>query len=103
MIIDVVRLLRAPEGKERIHRLFPPLAGMEQTARALRLLLEEQMKDKGQIVGVWQWQGEMAPWRTPQGQRSLKRCPGNYFQQEVFVPTATATLHRDAILPRMLF
>ena len=44
-LADVVRLLRTPKGKERVHRLFPPLSGMEQTARALRLLLEEQMKD----------------------------------------------------------
>ena len=44
-LADVVSLLKSPEGKERIHRLFAPLYGMEQTARALRLLLEEQMKD----------------------------------------------------------
>ena len=44
-LADVVRLLKAPEGTERISRLYPPLGGMEQTAHALRLLLEEQMKD----------------------------------------------------------
>lgn len=44
-LAEVIGLLKAPEGKERIHRLFPPLGGMEQTARALRLLLEEQMKE----------------------------------------------------------
>jgi hypothetical protein len=44
-LADVVRLLKAPEGTEGISRLHPPLGGMEQTARALRLLLEEQMKD----------------------------------------------------------
>lgn len=44
-LADVVRLLDSPEGKERIHRLFPPLGGMEQTARALRLLVAEQMKE----------------------------------------------------------
>jgi hypothetical protein len=44
-LADVVRLLRAPSGTERISRLFPPLGGMEQTARRLRLLLEERMKD----------------------------------------------------------
>jgi hypothetical protein len=44
-LADVVRLLKSPKGKEPIHRLLPPLSGMEQTARALRLLLEEQMKD----------------------------------------------------------
>jgi hypothetical protein len=44
-LADVVRLLKAPEGKERISRLFPPLSGMENTAHALRLLLEEQMKE----------------------------------------------------------
>jgi hypothetical protein len=44
-LADVVRLLKAPEGTEHIHRLHPPLGGMEQTARALRLLVEEQMKD----------------------------------------------------------
>jgi hypothetical protein len=42
---DVVRLLKAPEGKEPLHRIYPPLSGMEQTARALRLLLEDQLKD----------------------------------------------------------
>jgi hypothetical protein len=45
-LAEVVGLLKAPEGKERIHRLFAPLHGMEQTARALRLLLEEQIKEE---------------------------------------------------------
>jgi hypothetical protein len=45
-LADVVRLLKVPEGTEAISRLYPPLGGMEQTARALRLLLEEQMKDE---------------------------------------------------------
>jgi hypothetical protein len=40
-----LRAAGAPEGTERISRLYPPLGGMEQTARALRFLLEEQMKD----------------------------------------------------------
>ena len=31
-----------------------------------------------------------------QGQRPLKCCPGKDFQQEVFVPTTTAALHRQA-------
>ena len=44
-LADVVRLLKAPEGTEPISRLHAPLGGMEQTARALRLLLEEQMRD----------------------------------------------------------
>jgi hypothetical protein len=44
-LADVVRLLKAPEGKEKVHRIHPPLGGMEQTARGLRLLLEEQMKE----------------------------------------------------------
>ncbi len=44
-LTDVVRLLKSPEGTEPISRIRPPLGGMEQTARALRLLLEEQMKD----------------------------------------------------------
>ncbi len=63
-LADVVRLLNAPEGKERISRIHPPLGGMEQTARALRLLIEEQMKDDEPksslkedakaLVGMWQ-------------------------------------------------
>lgn len=44
-LADVVRLLKAPEGTERISRLYAPLGGMEKTAHALRLLLEEQMKE----------------------------------------------------------
>ena len=44
-IAEAVRLLGAPEGKIRISRPLPPLAGMEQTARALKLLLEAQLKD----------------------------------------------------------
>ena len=31
-----------------------------------------------------------------QGQRSLNRCSGKDFQQEVFVPTTTAAFHRQA-------
>jgi hypothetical protein len=42
---DVVRLLKNHKGNENIARINSPLAGMEQTARALRLLLEEQMKE----------------------------------------------------------
>lgn len=44
-LADVVRLLKSPRGKVAIHRRLPPLGGMEQTARALRLLLGERMKD----------------------------------------------------------
>lgn len=40
---DVVRLLEHPEGKHTLHRLYAPLLGAEQTARALRLLLKEQL------------------------------------------------------------
>jgi hypothetical protein len=40
---DVVRLLERPEGTMPIHRLHDPLAGCEQTAKALRLLLREQL------------------------------------------------------------
>jgi hypothetical protein len=42
---EVVRLLKFPLGKEPIHRIHAPLSGMEQTARALRLLLEEQLRE----------------------------------------------------------
>ena len=48
-LADVVRLLDAPEGKEHISRIHPPLGGMEQTARALRLLIEEQMRDESKL------------------------------------------------------
>ncbi len=41
-VADVVRLLERPRGTEDIHRIYPPLAGAEQTARALILLLREQ-------------------------------------------------------------
>src|SRR5262245_50451454 len=44
-LADVVRLLRNIQGKEGIARINAPLAGMEQTARALRLLLEEQLQE----------------------------------------------------------
>lgn len=44
-LADAVRLLKNPEGKEPINRIYPPLVGMEQTARALRLLLEEQIRE----------------------------------------------------------
>jgi hypothetical protein len=41
---DVVRLLERPEGELKVARRAPALAGAEQTARAFRLLLREQMK-----------------------------------------------------------
>lgn len=44
-LADAVRLLKTPYGTEDISRLFSPLGGMEKTAHALRLLLEEQMKE----------------------------------------------------------
>jgi len=43
-LADAVRLLKAPEGRIPIHRLHAPLTGMTQTAHALQLLLEEQIK-----------------------------------------------------------
>lgn len=42
-LADAARLLKTPFGTKGISRLHAPLAGMEQTARALRLLLEDQM------------------------------------------------------------
>jgi hypothetical protein len=42
-IRDVVRLLEHPEGKHPVHRQYPPLGGVENTARALTLLLKEQL------------------------------------------------------------
>ena len=41
---DAVRLLKG-QMTERISRIHAPLTGMEETARALRLLLEAQLKD----------------------------------------------------------
>ena len=43
-LADVVRLLERPEGTKPIHRIHAPLGGYEQTARALRLLLREQLR-----------------------------------------------------------
>lgn len=40
---EVVRLLERPEGTVHIHRIHSPLAGARQTARALLLLLKEQL------------------------------------------------------------
>jgi hypothetical protein len=42
---DAVRLLKGQTGKERISRIHLPLTGMEETARALRLLLAAQLKE----------------------------------------------------------
>jgi hypothetical protein len=41
---DVVRLLEKPLGTIPLHRPYHPLRGAEQTARAFRLLLLEQME-----------------------------------------------------------
>ncbi len=43
---DVARLLERPEGTRPIHRIHAPLTGVEQTARALRLLVQEQLRDE---------------------------------------------------------
>lgn len=43
---DVVGLLEKPEGTIPIHRRVHPLSGAEQTTKAFRLLLQEQMKAK---------------------------------------------------------
>ena len=40
--------------------------------------------------------------RSSQGQLQLKGCSHKDFQQEVFVPAATAAFHHDAIFARML-
>src|SRR5262245_17088228 len=40
---------------------------------------------------------------SSQGQRSLSRCSGKYFQQELVTPTTTAAFHDDAFFTRMLF
>ncbi len=42
-LADVIRLLDRPEGTMPIHRLHGPLTGYEQTAKALSLLLREQL------------------------------------------------------------
>jgi hypothetical protein len=42
-IPDVVRLLERPEGKKPLNRIHGPLTGAENTARALMLLLKEQL------------------------------------------------------------
>jgi hypothetical protein len=34
--------------------------------------------------------------KTSQGQRTLNRCSGNDFEQELFVPTTTAAFHDKA-------
>src|SRR4051794_16570632 len=39
---------------------------------------------------------------STQGQRSLNRCSGKDFQQEVLVPAATATFHDQAVATGML-
>jgi putative ATP-dependent endonuclease of OLD family len=39
---------------------------------------------------------------SEQGQLQLKRCTGKHFQQEVFIPTATAPFHHDAVAAGML-
>jgi len=44
-LAEVIALLNAPEGKKAIHRTYGPLDGMKQTARGLRLLLDEQLKN----------------------------------------------------------
>ena len=43
-VSEVINLLEAPEGNELLHRRHAPLAGAEQTARALILLLKNQLK-----------------------------------------------------------
>jgi hypothetical protein len=40
--------------------------------------------------------------RDDQGQRSLNRCSGKDFQEEVLVPPATSALHGDAVAAGML-
>jgi hypothetical protein len=42
---DAIRLLKG-EANEKIARINSPLAGMEETARALRLLLEAELKER---------------------------------------------------------
>lgn len=41
-LATAIRLLKEPNGPGRIHRLLPPLAGMERTAQALLAALESQ-------------------------------------------------------------
>jgi hypothetical protein len=45
-LADVLRLLDKPLGKARLHRLSHPLTGAEQTAKAFRLLLLDQIKNE---------------------------------------------------------
>jgi hypothetical protein len=41
---DVIRLLKNPKGTKPLHRRHAPLAGAEQTAKAIVLLLKEQVE-----------------------------------------------------------
>ena len=45
-VLEVISLLENPRGTKPLHRLHAPLAGAEQTTRALILLLKNQLKQR---------------------------------------------------------
>ena len=49
-IKEVVRILDDPTGKQPLHRKHAPLAGARQTARALKLLLKDQIERRRDII-----------------------------------------------------
>jgi len=64
-----------------------------------RRLDDTQLKELAELLTKG---AEAHGWQN-QGQRSLKRCPGKHFQQEVLAPAAGATFSHDAVLAGMLF
>jgi hypothetical protein len=64
-LTDVVRLLERPEGTKSLHRLHAPLSGAKQTARALLLVLKDDLEGPKPLPGG----------RAPLAER-VKACKG---------------------------
>jgi REP element-mobilizing transposase RayT len=80
---------------DHVHVLAQPLAKGDGVWELGELLHSVKSYSAHQI-------GKARKDRRDQGQRSLKRCPGKYFQQEVVAPAAAPSFHGDAVLTRML-
>jgi hypothetical protein len=93
----IVGEIRAPDFgicryQDEPRRLFGMVADVKASDVTLGPNLEEKLAGYCGLAGA----------SYGQGQRSLKRCPGKYFQQEIVAPAATATFHGDAVLTRVL-
>ena len=94
-----LRLVEVATGRELARFEGPdPYVGQSAMSPHGTKLVEPQKEG----IRVWDLRLIRSELVKLQGQRSLNRCSGKNFQQEVLVPTTTAAFHGEAVSAGML-